>query len=158
MTRDTQPPAFDPMDVAARTGSSYPAPFQAVCATRIKRALGDAAGLSRFGVNLVHLNSGDWSAQRHWHSHEDEFVYVLEGELTLVTDAGEQILAPGMAAGFPAGRRDGHHLVNRSDRPAQVLEVGTRAARDSGDYPDIDMKVEAIDGEYRFLHKNGEPY
>ncbi len=157
MTRDTQPPAFDPMDVAARTGSSYPAPFQAVCATRIKRALGDAAGLSRFGVNLVHLNPGDWSAQRHWHSHEDEFVYVLEGEVTLVTDAGEQILAPGMAAGFPAGVEDGHCLVNRGSAVAVYLEAGDRSQEDVVRYPDIDLIAETHDGGRRFTNRKGEP-
>ncbi len=157
MTRDTQPPAFDPMDVDARTGSSYPAPFQAVCATRIKRALGDAAGLSRFGVNLVHLNPGDWSAQRHWHSHEDEFVYVLEGELTLVTDAGEQILAPGMAAGFPAGVEDGHCLVNRGSAVAVYLEVGDRSREDRVRYPDIDLIAETHDGGRHFTNRKGEP-
>ena len=157
MTRDKQPPAFDPMDVDARTGSSYPAPFQAVCATRIKRALGDAAGLSRFGVNLVHLNPGDWSAQRHWHSHEDEFVYVLEGELTLVTDAGEQVLAPGMAAGFPAGVEDGHCLVNRGGGVAVYLEAGDRSQEDVVRYPDIDLIAETHDGGRRFTNRKGEP-
>jgi uncharacterized cupin superfamily protein len=158
MTRDKQPPAFDPMDVAVRTGSSYPAPFRAVCATRIKRALGDVAGLSRFGVNLVHLNPGDWSAQRHWHSHEDEFVYVLEGELTLVTDAGEQILAPGMAAGFPAGVEDGHCLVNRGSAVAAYLEVGDRTREDVVRYPDIDLIAETQPGGRRFTNRKGEPY
>ncbi len=158
MTHGKQPPAFDPMDVAARTGSSYPAPFQAVCATRIKRALGDAVGLTRFGVNLVHLNPGDWSAQRHWHSHEDEFVYVLEGEVTLVTDAGEQVLAPGMAAGFPAGVEDGHCLVNRSSAVAVYLEVGDRSREDRVRYPDIDLIAETHDGGRRFTNRKGESY
>ncbi len=157
MTHGKQPPAFDPMDVAARTGSSYPAPFQAVCATRIKRALGDAVGLTRFGVNLVHLNPGDWSAQRHWHSHEDEFVYVLEGEVTLVTDAGEQVLAPGMAAGFPAGVEDGHCLVNRGSAVAVYLEAGDRAQDDLVRYPDIDLIAETQPGGRRFTNRKGEP-
>jgi uncharacterized cupin superfamily protein len=157
MTRDKQPPAFDPMDVTARTGSSYPAPFQAVCATRIKRALGDAAGLSRFGVNLVRLNPGDWSAQRHWHSHEDEFVYVLEGEVTLVTDAGEQVLAAGMTAGFPAGVEDGHCLVNRGSAVAVYLEAGDRAREDVVRYPDIDLIAETHEGGRRFTNRKGEP-
>ncbi len=158
MKRDKQPPAFDPMTVAARTGSRYPAQFQAACATRTKRALGDAAGLARFGVNLTHLNPGDWSAERHWHSHEDEFVYVLEGEVTLVTDAGEQLLTPGMAAGFPAGVADGHCLVNRGGAVAVYLEVGDRACEDRVQYPDIDLIAEPDDGGYRFTNRKGEPY
>ena len=158
MTQDRQPPAFDPRDLAARKGSSYPEPFQGECATRLKRALGDAAGLTRFGVNLVHLNPGDWSAQRHWHSREDEFVYVLEGEVTLVTDAGEQILEAGMAAGFPAGVEDGHCLINRSGAVAVYLEVGDRSPDDAVCYPDIDLAAEKRDGRYRFTNRKGEPY
>ena len=158
MTSDKQPEAFDPTEITARAGSSYPAPFQAVCATRIKRALGDAAGLTRFGVNLVHLNPSDWSAQRHWHSHEDEFVYVLEGEVTLVSDAGEQVLTPGMAAGFPAGVEDGHCLINRSDAVAVYLEVGDRSREDLARYPDIDLVAETHDGRRRFANRKGEPF
>ena len=158
MTQDRQPPAFDSRDLDARTGSSYPAPFQSECATRLKRALGDAAGLTRFGVNLVHLNPGDWSAQRHWHSHEDEFVYVLEGEVTLVSDAGEQVLTAGMAAGFPAGVEDGHCLINRGSDVAVYLEVGARSPDDRVRYPDIDLLAEKHDGRYRFTDREGEPY
>ena len=116
-------------------------------------------GLTQFGVNLVLLPPGCWSSQRHWHTHEDEFVYVLEGELTLVTDAGEQLLRPGTAAGFPAGKADGHHLINRTDRPATYLEVGTRRDDvDEVDYSDIDMAVRHRDGAQVFVRKNGEPY
>ncbi len=158
MTRDRQPPAFDPMTVAPRTGSGYPAPFRAECARRTRRALGDAVGLTHFGVNLTHLNPGDWSAQRHWHTHEDEFVYVLEGELTLVTDAGEQVLTPGMAAGFPAGVEDGHCLINRSDAVAVYLEVGDRAPEDRAYYPDIDLIAEPHDGGHRYTNRKGELY
>lgn len=158
MTRDTQPPAFDPIGLQSRRGSSYPAPFDADCAARLKRALGNAAGLTRFGVNLVHLNPGAWSAQRHWHSHEDEFVYVLEGEVTLVTDTGEQILGPGMAAGFPAGVGDGHCLINRSGAVAVYLEVGDRSPEDVVRYPDIDLVAEPADGGRRFTNREGEPY
>ena len=150
--------ALDASAVQPRIGSSYPPPFDKPCANRERRALGNAFGLSQFGVNLLTLPPGAWSSQRHWHEQEDEFVYVLEGEVTLIIDAGEQRLTPGMAAGFPAGDRDGHHLVNRSDRPAQVLEVGTRADRDYAEYPDIDMTVEITDGTARFRHRNGEPY
>jgi len=157
MTRNTQPPAFDPPTLDVRTGSSYPAPFHKECAERVKRALGDAVGLTRFGVNLVRLEPGAWSAQRHWHSHEDEFVYVLEGEVTLMSDAGEQVLAAGMAAGFPAGVEDGHCLVNRSDGAAVYLEVGDRAPHDRVRYPDIDLLAEKHGGRYRFTNRKGEP-
>lgn len=153
-----KPPALDPASVAPKAGSGYPAPFDQPCATRERRALGDAVGLSQFGVNEMTLPPGAWSSQRHWHENEDEFVYVLEGEVVLITDGGEQTLGPGMAAGFPAGKPDGHHLVNKSDRPARMLEIGTRAARERADYPDIDMKVEADGDGFRFLHKDGEPY
>ncbi|MGH6902364.1 MAG: cupin domain-containing protein [Geminicoccaceae bacterium] len=159
MAQRLRSPALDPQTVPARVGSSYPAPFRAVVEAREKRPLGDALGLSQFGVNLVQLPPGCWSSQRHWHTHEDEFVYVLEGELTLVTDAGEQLLRPGTAAGFPAGRADGHHLINRTDRPATYLEVGTRRDDvDEVDYSDIDMAVRHRDGAQMFVRKSGEPY
>jgi len=106
-------------------------------------------------VNLVTVPPGAWSALRHWHTRQDEFVYVLDGELALVTDAGEQILRPGMAAGFPAGTPDGHHLVNRSTAPATYLEVGDRVPGDEVHYPDADLFVDA---EFVMRHKNGEPY
>ena len=149
---------LDPGDVPVRRGSSYPAPYDAPVAGREKQALGDGLGLRNFGVNLVRLKPGDWSAQRHWHTRQDEFVYVLEGELTLVTDAGERVLAPGMAAGFPAGNGDGQHLINRTDAEAVYLEVGDRLPGDSVDYPDIDMRVENRAERKRFTNKKGEPY
>jgi uncharacterized cupin superfamily protein len=152
-------PALDPDTVPARAGSSYPAPFRAAVEARRKRPLGDPLGLSQFGVNLVVLPPGCWSSQRHWHSHEDEFVYVLDGELTLVSDGGEQVLSPGAAAGFPAGKADGHHLINRADRPATYLEVGSRREDvDEVDYPDIDMAVRLLDGHQMFVRKSGEQY
>jgi uncharacterized cupin superfamily protein len=115
--------------------------------------------LSQLGVNLVELPPGCWSAQRHWHTHEDELVYVLDGELILVTDGGEQVLRAGMAAGFPAGTPDGHHLINRTDRPATYIEVGSRRDDlDECDYPDIDMAVRQQDGRQMYVRKNGEPY
>jgi uncharacterized cupin superfamily protein len=151
--------AIDPATLPARRGSSYPEPFRKEAEGRVKRALGDPSGLTQFGVNLVELPPGCWSSQRHWHSHEDELVYVLQGELTLVTDAGEQPMRPGMAAGFPAGSQDGHHLINRSDRPALYLEVGTRREDvDEVDYPDIDMAVRQGPDGQRFVKKSGEPY
>ena len=151
-------PALDPASVKGYKGSSYPPPFAPPCAEREKRALGDPLGLTQFGVNLTTLPPGSWSAQRHWHKHEDEFVYVLEGEVVLITDNGEQVLGAGMAAGFPAGREDGHHLVNRSDKPATYLEVGTRAALEYCVYPDVDMELDLRDRKFVFRHRDGTPY
>jgi len=151
-------PALYPSTVEPRLGSGYPAPFAEAVAGRAKRALGNALGLSNFGVNLVTLAPGAASSQRHWHSRQDEFVWVLQGEITLVTDTGEQVLRPGSAAGFPAGRPDGHHLVNRTDREAVYLEVGDRTAGDAVTYPDIDLKAEALAGTLVYLHKDGTPY
>ena len=148
-------PALDPAAVPERTGSSYPPPLDVPCRARRKRALGSEVGLTHFGVNLTRLEPGAWSAQRHWHTRQDEFVYVLEGEVTLVTDAGEQALGPGMAAGFPAGAPDGHHLVNRTERPALYLEVGDRTPGDEVHYPDVDLFVDA---NFGIRHKNGDPY
>lgn len=159
MHEDLRCRAVDPAALPARSGSGYPEPFRKAVAGRVKRALGDPCGLTQFGANLVELPPGCWSSQRHWHTHEDEFVYVLDGELTLVTDGGEQVLRAGMAAGFPAGKADGHHLINRSDRPATYLEVGTRRDDvDECDYSDIDMAVRHQDGRQMFVRKNGEPY
>jgi uncharacterized cupin superfamily protein len=156
--KDASRSSLDPMSVPPRLGSTYPAPFGENLAGRAKRALGDALGISQFGVNLVTLAPGSWSSQRHWHAKEDEFVYILEGEVTLVTDAGEEVLGPGMAAGFPAAKPDGHHLVNRSERPALYLEVGTRAEDEEAQYSDIDMMARKEGGRLVFRHKNGEPY
>ncbi len=153
-----QKPALNPAKLEPRVGTGYPEPFQAAVAGREKRALGDALGLANFGVNLVRLSPGSASSQRHWHSKEDEFVYVIDGEVTLVTDAGPQVLTAGMVAGFPAGQADGHQLVNRSDRDVIYLEVGDRKADDEAAYPDIDLCLRAIDGKYTFMHKDGTPY
>jgi uncharacterized cupin superfamily protein len=159
MAKDGNPTAIDPLTLKARTGSGYPAPFAADCMDREKRALGDAFGLTQFGVNLTRLAPGTASAQRHWHSHEDELVYILEGEAVLVSDAGEQVMTAGMCAGFKAGVPDGHQLVNRSDRDVVFLEIGTRAMEGGADYPDIDMIVRRDDeGKWRYLHKDGTPY
>jgi uncharacterized cupin superfamily protein len=155
MTKPLRPPALDPQTVPARTGSIYPEPFRKLVAGREKRALGDALGLGDFGVNLVTLPPGAMSALRHWHSHEDEFVYVLEGAPTLVTEAGEQSLGPGMAAGFPKGAADGHHLINRTGEPVLYLEVGTRHPADEAEYPDVDLSLKR---KRVFVRKTGEPY
>ena len=151
-------PAIDPETVEARTGTNYPDEFAGSVKDREKRALGDGLGLNQFGVNLVRLKPGVMSSQRHWHSRQDEFVYVLEGELVLVTDAGEQVLGPGMAAGFPAGSGDGHHLINRTDGDAVYLEVGDRTEGDEVDYPDIDLLRRKKDGKRLFFHKDSTPY
>jgi uncharacterized cupin superfamily protein len=139
------------------TGSRYPPPFDAPCATRARQRLGDAASLSDFGVNLLRLPAGAWSSQRHWHSAEDEFVYVLDGEVVLVTDAGEEILRAGDCAGFKAGVQDGHHLLNRSSGEAVVLEVGARKVEeDEGEYSDIDLRF--LKGRAGYAKKDGTPF
>jgi uncharacterized cupin superfamily protein len=153
-------PKIDIARVPPRVGSKYPAPFDEPCRARQNLPLGDAAGLTQFGVNLTRLPPGAWSSQRHWHTHEDEFVYVLQGEVWLVTDAGEQLLRPGDCAGFKAGVRDGHHLQNRSAQDALVLTVGTRDDADGGEYPDIDMvfKPGRYTGKGGYARKDGTPY
>ncbi len=153
-----KPPALDPTTLESRKGSGYPEPFRAIVAARSKKGLTDALGLKNFGVNLTTLPPGAGSAQRHWHAKQDEFVYIVEGELILITDAGEQVLTPGMVAGFPAGNADGHHLVNKSARDAVFLEVGDRTAGDVGSYPDIDLEARDSDGRWHFFHKDGTPY
>jgi uncharacterized cupin superfamily protein len=151
-------PALHPDSAPERRGSGYPEPFRSRMGDRVKRRLGDACGLTRFGVNLVTLGPGGQSALRHWHTHEDEFVYVLEGEVVLVTDDGEQTLTAGMCAGYPGGREDGHHFVNRSGAPARYLEVGDRNDEDMAFYPDDDLALTRVDGDFRYTHKDGSPY
>lgn len=148
-------PKFDPMTVLARQGSTYPAPFNELASERVKRALGNAGGLTDFGVNLVHLPPGAWSSQRHWHLREDEFIYLLSGVLTLYTDAGEEIVRAGECVCFPKNSGDGHNFVNRGTEMAIFLEVGTRTGDDIATYPDIDMLTDKRKG---YLHKDGTPY
>jgi len=148
----------DPYEVPGRRGTIYPAPYAQGFEGRIKRALTERLGLTQFGVNLTTLEPGAMSSQRHWHAKEDEFVYVLEGELVLITDEGERILKPGMAAGFPAGEANGHYLVNRSGAPATYLEIGTRCKDEDATYSDIDLRGEKRDGKFLFFRKSsGEP-
>jgi uncharacterized cupin superfamily protein len=138
------------------TGTRYPEPFDRPCLARAKRRLSDAAGLTQFGVNLTRLPPGSWSSQRHWHSAEDEFIVMMEGEAVLVTDSGEETLRPGDCAGFKAGVADGHHLQNRSDHDVVYLEVGTRLPdEDEVAYPDIDLRV--MKGR-DYSHRDGTPY
>lgn len=153
-------PKIDSSLAPKGSGARYPKPFDEPCRERAWVRLGDAAGLTQFGVNLLRLPAGAWSSQRHWHSHEDEFVFVLRGEVVLVDDTGEVRLGPGDSAGFPAGDRNGHCLQNRSGEDAELLVVGSRYDEDHGEYPDIDMKFSADrygkGGAY--LHKDGTPY
>ena len=158
MTGAARPPALDPAGVAAVTGSGYPEPFKSRVSARRKQRLGDALGLRNFGVNLTTIPAGASSALRHWHSHEDEFIYMVSGELVLVTNDGEQRLTAGMCAGFPAGKPDGHCLVNRTSRDAVYLEVGERRPEDAVNYPDDDLAGKATPHGRRFTRKDGTPY
>jgi uncharacterized cupin superfamily protein len=143
--------------IPVNTGSGYPAPYDRPCAARARQRLGDAAGLTDFGANLLRLPPGAWSSQRHWHSAEDEFVFIVDGEVVLVTDTGEELLRSGDCAGFKAGVKDGHHLQNRSDRDAILLEVGSRrVAEDEGEYPDIDMRF--LKNDEGYAHRDGTLY
>ena len=149
-------PKVDLAAVPQIKGVGYPPPFAAACADRIRQRLGDAGGLTDFGINLMRLPPGNWSSQRHWHSHEDEFVYVLAGELTLVEDGGETVLRPGDCAAFPKGSGNGHHMINKSDAVALYLEVGSRNLEDLTTCADIDLMSSNTDG--RFVHKDGTAY
>lgn len=144
--------------VEPRSGTNYPSQFAGAVSGRQKRVLGDRFGLDQFGANLTTLAPGAWSAHRHWHRQEDEFVYVLQGELVLIDDDGEHVMQAGDCAGFKAGSGNGHHLVNKSDAPATYLEIGTRSATESVEYPDIDMKAAKTDGRYIMTRKDGSSF
>ncbi len=152
------PVIHDPMRLPGRRGTIYPKPFDKGFEGRIKRALTEHLGLTQFGVNLTTLEAGAKSSHRHWHAKEDEFVYVLSGELTLITNDGEQVLTSGMAAGFASGDENGHHLVNKSTAPATYLEIGTRSPDEDATYPDVDLRGEKRDGKFRFFRKSGASY
>jgi uncharacterized cupin superfamily protein len=152
-------PALAPESVSPRSTSGYPEPFRSRVLPREKRALGDALGLTKIGINLTTLPPGKESSMRHFHTREDEFVFVVEGEVVLRTDEGEQLLTAGTCAGFPAGSKDGHQLVNRSDRPARYLEISNRDREDSAEYPDVDLAYQKTpEGGALFTHKDGSPY
>jgi uncharacterized cupin superfamily protein len=151
-------PALDPAGVKSVETTNYPDQYRARVAGRAKQRLGDALGLKNFGVNLTTIRPGAGSALRHWHSHEDEFIYIVSGELTLVSDAGEQVLTAGMCAGFPAGRPDGHCLLNRSGRDAVYLEVGDRDLQDDVTYPDDDLIARGTPQGRRLTRRDGTPY
>jgi uncharacterized cupin superfamily protein len=149
------------IDIAALTsvvGTLYPSPFDLPCRARERTKLGDAAGLSQFGVNLLRLPPGAWSSQRHWHTREDEFVYVLSGEVVLVTDGEEEVMRAGDSAGFRAGDTSGHCLQNRSTADVRVLEIGTRVPGDSAFYSDIDMVAPAGGQPALYTRRDGTPY
>lgn len=149
-------PKLNLQTIPVTRGTGYPREFQAASKDRLRQRIGDAGALTDFGVNLTRLPPGNWSAQRHWHSHEDEFVYVIEGEVVLIQDEGETILRSGDCAAFPKGIVNGHHLVNRSTQMATYLEIGSRQQDDVTVCSDVDMKSANADG--RFVHKDGTPY
>ncbi|SMX46166.1 cupin domain-containing protein [Maliponia aquimaris] len=148
-------PKIDLSRVPVSTGSSYPPPHDAAMAGRSAQRLGDASGLTQFGVNLVRLAPGAMSSLRHWHERQDEFLVVTEGALVLVDDTGETPLVPGDCCAFPAGDANGHHIVNRAETPGAFVVVGTRTESETGWYSDVDMKVEMADGRMRFLRRDG---
>src|SRR5271167_4666690 len=155
----TRPVAFLAAEAPARPfRTNYPEPFASRMAGRDKRPLGDLFGLTNFGVNITRLAPGGSSALRHAHTKQDEFVYILEGRPTLVTDAGQTALHPGMCAGFKAGSGDAHHLVNETEEEVVYLEIGDRTPGDTATYPDDDLAVVTVDGQRRMAHKDGAPY
>jgi uncharacterized cupin superfamily protein len=152
-------PALDPSTMTPRNASGYPEPYRSRVLPREKRALGDALGLTKIGVNMTTLMPGKESSMRHYHTLEDELVFVLEGEVVLITDGGEQTLVAGTCAAFPAGVTDGHHLVNRSDRPARYLEISNRDPEDTAAYPDVDLRLtRGPGGSYVWTRKDGSSY
>ena len=151
-------PKIDIANVKVESVTGYPAPYNAAVAGRLRQRLGNVVGLDQFGVNLTRLKPGAQSSQRHWHAAEDEFVFILEGTLVLCENEGETVLEPGDAAGFKAGVANGHCLVNRSGSDAIFLEIGTRAAREQAEYPDIDLRAHKDEHGFSYSHKSGEPY
>lgn len=155
-------PALDPRSLEARTSSGYPEPYRSRVLPREKRALGDALGLRTIGINQTILPPGKESSMRHWHTHEEEFIYVLSGEVVLITDLGEQVLTAGMCAGFPVAEDvtagDGHQLVNRGDQPAVYLEVSNRDPRDTAYYSDVDLHFHGANAAVRFTRKDGSAF
>jgi uncharacterized cupin superfamily protein len=151
-------PKIDIAALAIDTATNYPEPYRQAVAGRRRKRLGNAVGLTQFGVNLTTLKPGAWSSQRHWHEAEDELIYMLEGEVLLCEDEGEIVLKPGDAAGWKANAANGHCLINRTDRDAVFLEIGSRSGTERAVYPDIDMRMERDPSGSRYLRKSGEPY
>jgi len=144
--------------IVSHVGSGYPKPYDGAVAKRVRKRLAKAAGLTRIGVTLLRLPPGAWSTQRHWHLNSDELVYVLSGEVVLVTDDGEEVLRAGDAAGFKASDRNGHHLQNRSGADATLLEIGNHLQDDTAYYPDIDLIASLVDGRSILTHRDGRVY
>jgi uncharacterized cupin superfamily protein len=157
-TSEINMPKIDISTLPVLTATNYPDVFKHVVRGREKTPLGNAAGLTQFGVNLTRIRPGAASSLRHWHEQEDEFVYMLEGELVLVEDQGETVLKPGDCAGFKANVANGHHLVNRGSLDALYLEIGTRSPHERAHYPDVDLKFERDETHMSIMHKSGEPY
>lgn len=151
-------PVIDPSKVPVKTGSIYPEPYASMMQGRSSLRLGDAGGLTQFGANLVILEPGALSSLRHWHQHEDEFVMVTEGECTLIQDSGEVVMRPGDCAAFPAGSANGHQFVNRTDKLAKFLVVGTKAPAEVATYSDVDLRLEYRGGKVRFTYKDGSDW
>jgi uncharacterized cupin superfamily protein len=155
---DKKPAVVDSTELVRKTGSGYPPPYNAPVLNRARAVLGNLFDLDQFGVNLVTLPPGAWSSQRHWHETEDEFVYVLDGEITLGDDAGDHLMTTGMCAGFKANSGNGHHLKNLSSKSATYLEVGSRKPADNVMYSDIDMKAVKDGGPWRFIKRDGSAF
>ena len=151
-------PALDPATLTPHTKSGYPEPYRSRVLPREKRALGDALGLTKIGVNLTTLAPGTESSMRHWHTHEDELIYILEGEVVLRTDDGEQTLSAGTCCGFPAGSTNGHQLINRSGRPARYLEISNRDPADCAEYSDADVDLRYVASMDGYTRKDGARY
>ena len=150
-------PKIDIESLPLDTRTGYPPPYDKLVAGRSRKRLGNAAGLEQFGVNLTRLKPGSASALRHWHENEDELVYLLEGELVLIENEGETVLKPGEAAGFKAGVANGHHLLNRTNRDAVYLEIGTRAKRERAHYPELDLVAVKDETGFHYTRKDGTP-
>ncbi len=151
-------PKIDLAKVPVKTGSIYPEPYASMMAGRSSLRLGEAGGLTQFGVNLVRLAPGALSSLRHWHLAEDEFVMMTEGHCIMVTDRGETEMGPGDCAAFPANTPDGHHFINRTDQPASFLVVGSKAKREVATYSDVDLMVTVEEGKAAFTYKDGTPF
>jgi uncharacterized cupin superfamily protein len=155
-------PALDPGTLTPRNSSGYPEPYRSRVLPREKRALGDPLGLTKIGINLTTLAPGTESSMRHWHTLEEEFIFMLSGEVVLKTDGGEQVLTAGMCAGFPASADgksgDGHQLINRSGVPAVYLEISNREKGDQAIYPDVDLHFHGVDANPMFTRKDGSRF
>jgi uncharacterized cupin superfamily protein len=151
-------PKIDIAKLPVDTRTGYPPPLDRAVVGRERKRLGNAIGLDQFGVNLTTLKPGAASAQRHWHEKEDELVFILDGEVMLIEDGGATVLKPGDAAGFKANAPNGHHLINKTNRDAVYLEIGTRSKQERAEYPDVDLRMIRDDKGARYTHKNGDPY